>query len=206
MPFPFIPLVGLAVSGSLVALGVKATQKRRRESDKEKHKTFAKYAQEHRVREKAEKLFVELETLKEEVIKCELSRFEDIFENILHSGMGWHKEPFDKADLSPIIASAPLSEVNALTGGFEWSFSAIKELQKQLRATNEKMKEIVLKSGFDFNKYTYLEKGIVLRGANIATNLDQALKISLVDEHGNFRLKSIDEVEELVTDTFDKAA
>lgn len=206
MPFPFIPLVGLAVSGSLVALGVKASQKRRRESDQDKNKTFAKYAQEHRVREKAEKLFVELELLKEEVIKCELSRFEDIFENILHSGMGWHKQPFDKTDLAPIIVSAPLSEVNALTGGFEWNYSAIKELQKQLRATNEKMKEIVLKSGFDFNKYSYVEKGIVLRGANIATNLDQALKISLVDEHGNFRLKSIDEVEELVTDTFDKAA
>jgi hypothetical protein len=206
MPFPLIPLVGLAVSGSLVAFGVKAAQRRKLESQNEKRKTFAKYAQDHRLREKVEKSFLELKDLKSQVYLRELSRFHDIYENILHAGVEWSIEKYDEDDISPVISSAPMREINALVGAAEWARSGIGELQKQLSLSNEELKRIVLSSGFDFNKYSYQDKGIVLRSVGIATNLNKALKISLLDQHGNFRDNSIDEFEELLTETFEKAA
>ena len=206
MPFPLFPLVGLAVSGSLVAFGVKAAQKRKLKSQIEKHKTFAKYAQDHRLREKVEKSFLELKELKSQVYLRELSRFHDIYENILHAGVEWSIEKYDEDDISPVISSAPMREIHALGGAAEWARSGICELQKQLALSNEELKRIVLCSGFDFNKYTYKDKGIVLRSVGIATNLNKALKISLLDLHGNFRDNSIDEFEELLTETFEKAA
>lgn len=206
MPFPLLPLVGIAVSGSLFAFGVKAAQKRRAYANNEKNKTFSKYAQDHRAREKVETALKELKTLKEEVQLRELSRFSDIFENILHSGTDWASEKFHHEDYSPIITSAPMREISAFGGAVDWSISGIRELQKQLRLANDELTTIVLRSGFDFNKYTYKEKGTVLRAVNLATCLNKALNISLVDSNGNFRDNSIDEIEELLTDTFEKAA
>lgn len=206
MPFPLLPLVGIAVSGSLVAFGVKTAQKRRAAANHEKNKTFSKYAQDHRVREKVETALKELKTLKEEVQLRELSRFSDIFENILHSGTHWSSEKFQDEDYSPIITSAPMREISAIGGAVDWSISGIRELQKQLRMANDELTTIVLRSGFDFNTYTYREKGTVLRAVNLASCLNKALNISLVDPNGNFRDNSIDEIEELLTDTFEKAA
>lgn len=206
MPLPLLPILGLAVSGSLVAFGVKAAQKRRTIANDEKNKTFSKYAQDHRVREKVESGLKDLKALKEEVQIRELSRFTDIYENIIHSGTDWASEKVQDRDFSPIVTSAPMREINALSGAVDWSISGIRELQKQLRGINDELTTIVLRSGFDFNKYTYKEKGSVLRAVDLATCLNKALNIQLVDAHGNFRDNSIDEIEELLTDTFEKAA
>lgn len=205
MPFPLIPLVGIAVSGSLFAYGVKAVKKRRIEAIKEKNKTFSKYAQDHRLREKTERKLMELKETKLMSQLRELSRFNDIFENILHSGMNWDFVPFEETDYTPFITSAPMREISALGSAADWTKSGVSELQRQLSLANEELKRIVLHSGFDFNVYSYQDKGIVLRAVNVATNLNKALHVSLVDEKG-FRDNSIDEIEELLTETHEKAA
>lgn len=205
MPFPLIPLVGIAVSGSLVAFGVKAVQKRREEALKEKNKTFSKYAQDHRVREKTERSLMELKDLKSMVQLRELSRFNDIFENILHSGMDWSFVPVEEIDYTPFITSAPMKEISVLGSAADWAKSGISSLQSQMLLANEELKRIVLHSGFDFNRYTYQDKGVVLRAVNLATNLNKALHVSLVDNKG-FRDSAIDEIEELLTETYEKAA
>ncbi len=205
MPFPLIPLVSFAVSGSLVAFGVKAVQKRRDDALKEKNKTFSKYAQDHRVREKTERKLMELKETKSMAQLRELSRFKDIFENILHCGMDWNFIPFEEADYTPFITSAPMRDISALGSAADWAKSGVSELQKQLGLANEELKRIVLHSGFDFNRYSYQDKGIVLRAVNVAANLNKALHVSLVDEKG-FRDNSIDEIEELLTETYDRAA
>ena len=205
MPFPLFPLVGIAVSGSLVAFGVKAVQRRRDEALKEKNKTFSKYAQDHRVREKTEKKLMELKETKSMAQLRELSRFNDIFENILHSGMDWNFVPFEETDYTPFVTSAPVREISALGSAADWAKSGVSELQRQLGVANEELKRIVLHSGFDFNRYSYQDKGIVLRAVNVATNLNKSLHVSLVDEKG-FRDNSIDEIEELLTETHEKSA
>lgn len=206
MPLPLFPIVGIALSSSLIALGVKVYNKGRKNQASLKQKTFAKYAEAHRVKEKTAKSLDELLVLKEQIRDTELHRFGEIFENILHTKLNWETETYHDPDYNPVISCAPASEVSALGGAAEWFKSAFVSLQSQLRENNLKLQDIVLKQGFDFEKYNYKDKAVVLQTYNLAERISRAMCIYLIDEKGNFRDASIDEVEDLVIETFENVA
>ena len=207
MPFPLLPLIAIGVSTSLAVFSLKrALGAKQKASANERKNVFSKYAVDHRIKEKTAQSLHLLAAIKTEANEREIFRFQQIFENIMHSDLNFERPIVEVFDYRPFLNSAPVKVVDSLGRTSEWLKLVLVDIQKELRKANLGLQQVVLHHGLDFRKYGPKEKAITIQAFSSAQTLSQALSITLVNGQGKMRVEASDEIEDLMIEHHQQVA